>query len=539
MKVRRQESPIVFSKSAGTKAVISGSADYYGACSLENFYDASSLGLTHEDAQGWIDYVTMFKPGNFWYKDGNVGVWMYEETYDNWLDTYGIDAVRAFYHSGHGNMRSDGTFEFPLGNNWGGRSWGNSKNMIFGNETARYVFFSTCLSCRVHDGHDPIRTWHNSNRGFRMLFGFETVSVDDPSYGKFFWEEWNKGKSFSQAWLDASWRISNRQSPSVVAAGRNADDARNRLFNERKFFPDAVDRSYYWWRWYDGIGTRLATPRGDGKAITDLRVAVLDKDFNPLTSAVKSVMSDLGFSKSSLENPQTDALGNNYYGSNKQRITTTPEGFMNVCFNNHNFKNYTALPQDMAVSMAEDLVKSLNLKNVDLRPTHVYRGYACSGSPKGSGKIDDVKTVETIVDFRQYINGVPVINAGSGKVRVTLDNDGKITNLSVAVKPVKGFKVTLEGKKQPKDPNLPKTARKELLKSPQSRTKAFGKLLKGTMIEKANAAKFKGRKVKVIRDKVGYDINGSYGSLTAHREVEISYSDSLRKRLKLRLPIVE
>ena len=59
------------------------------------------------------------------------------------------------------------------------------------------------------------------------------------------------------------------------------------------------------------------------------------------------------------------------------------------------------------------------------------------------------------------------------------------------------------------------------------------------MIEKANAAKFKGRKVKVIRDKVGYDINGSYGSLTAHREVEISYSDSLRKRLKLRLPIVE
>ena len=131
------------------------------------------------------------------------------------------------------------------------------------------------------------------------------------------------------------------------------------------------------------------------------------------------------------------------------------------------------------MSMAEDLVKSLNLKNVDLRPTHVYRGYACSGSPKGSGKIDDVKTVETIVDFRQYINGAPVINAGSGKVRVTLDNDGKITNLSVAVKPVKGFKVTLEGKKQPKDPNLPKTARKELLKSPQSRTKAFRQTLEG------------------------------------------------------------
>ena len=56
---------------------------------------------------------------------------MYEETYDNWLDTYGIDAVRAFYHSGHGNMRSDGTFEFPLGNNWGGRSWGKFQEHDF------------------------------------------------------------------------------------------------------------------------------------------------------------------------------------------------------------------------------------------------------------------------------------------------------------------------------------------------------------------------------------------------------------------------
>ena len=43
-----------------------------------------------------------------------------------------------------------------------------------------------------------------------MIFGFETNSVDNPNYGRFFFEEWNKNKSFSQAWLDASWRTVSR-----------------------------------------------------------------------------------------------------------------------------------------------------------------------------------------------------------------------------------------------------------------------------------------------------------------------------------------
>ncbi len=63
------ESPIAPSKKGLASAVISGSADMYGACSIENFSSASPLSLTHEDAQGWIDYVTKFTPGNFWYRD--------------------------------------------------------------------------------------------------------------------------------------------------------------------------------------------------------------------------------------------------------------------------------------------------------------------------------------------------------------------------------------------------------------------------------------------------------------------------------------
>ena len=176
---------------------------------------------------------------------------------------------------------------------------------------------------------------------------------------------------------------------------------------------------------------------------------------------------------------------------------------------------------------------------MDLKATHVYNGYACSGSVKGSGKIDDVKTVETIIDFRQYINGVPAINAGSGKVRITIDNDGKITNAYIAVKPIKGFESSAEGKKQPIDPKVSKSTKKDLIDSSATRSRAFAAVLKNTKNEKANAVLFKDQSVKIIRDKVGYDVSGDYGSITAHREVEVSYSESLKKRLKLRLPIVE
>src|SRR5688572_9614067 len=130
------ESPIAKVKSTGRqKAVISGSSDVYGACSIERFSSASSLGLTHEDAQGWIDYVTRFTPGNFWYKDSGVQVWLYEEQYDNWQDTYGADAVIAFYYSGHGAMDGNGVFQIPLGSKWSNRDWAFSTDMKLGNET--------------------------------------------------------------------------------------------------------------------------------------------------------------------------------------------------------------------------------------------------------------------------------------------------------------------------------------------------------------------------------------------------------------------
>ena len=178
------------------------SDDVSGAFSIENFSSASALSSTHEDAEGWLAYLNRFQPSNFHYRDGGVAVWAYEEDYDNWEDTYGMDACLAVYHSGHGNMAADGTFQAPMGAHWGGLGdWAYSSRMHLGNEQANYIFWSTCLSLRVHEGHDPVRTWHGANGGFRMLFGFETTSVDRPEYGRWFWEEWNAGDSLAEPGL--------------------------------------------------------------------------------------------------------------------------------------------------------------------------------------------------------------------------------------------------------------------------------------------------------------------------------------------------
>jgi len=144
--------------------------------------------------------------------------------------------VLAVYHSGHGGMGTDGKFYAPLGYNWGGQgTTAISDRMRVGNEQVNYLFWSTCESLRVLAGHSPIRTWQPANLGFRMLFGFETTSWDDPNYGKFFWEEWKKGISLSSACLDASWTIAHDQAPSVVACGSNESETRDRVFNERYF----------------------------------------------------------------------------------------------------------------------------------------------------------------------------------------------------------------------------------------------------------------------------------------------------------------
>lgn len=404
------------------------STDYYGAFSVEKFAAASNLTYTHEDAGGWLNYVEQFQTRNFWYKDAGVAPWAYYEQYDNWQDTYGMDAVMAVYHSGHGAMDGNGVFYAAMGSDWGGLGTNAvSSNMALGNEQVRYIFWSTCFSLRVLNGHNPIRSWSKSNLGFRMLFGYETTSIDAPNYGKDFWNQWNKGKSFSQAHLDMSWYdVSTHQAPSVVACGASAAEAQNRLYNERLFSWGAVSRDYWHWRWYYAASLALAARARNHKVPERIAVAQLGIE-QVGARLVRGIIDRLPLELALPQEVAANPAGIIVLEEGGRRISIDPHGTYDAQLSEPNLESGNELLLSATLLKANDVVRQFGLDRNDITFDRVLHKYDCSGSTKGSGEIGTPRITETVVQFTQLIDGIPVIGPGEGKVAITFDNDANVT----------------------------------------------------------------------------------------------------------------
>ncbi|MDH4027903.1 MAG: DUF6345 domain-containing protein, partial [Nitrospirota bacterium] len=422
--------PLEEARKQGMKAVIGGSMDFYGANSIEHFSSASGLTYTHEDAKGFLDYPTSFagKGANFWLRDAGVKVWEYEEQYDNWQDTYGMDSVMVFYHSGHGAMDGRGVFQAPLGGKWDNRDWAFSNRMAFANEELRYLFWSTCYSLRVSGPDNPVRTWWAPNKGgLRMLFGYETTSVDDPNYGKFFWEEWKKGKTFARAFLDASWRISHSQVPVAMAVGSSQADAVNRLNSEKFFSRTPVTKGWYQWQW---IGTLPARSFSyTTKAPKKLNALVLDNThFND--ERISKIAARVGFTKRGSGTIRFDDNGNRMIRSRNIQLNVNRDGAMNIYFGKANIRNTTLLSEEKAVKTARRMISDLDFdKGIELELGHIRHRFTCGGTMKGSGMLEEPSAVETIVQFRQCYKGVESVNSDHGLITFCIDNDGSVVNV--------------------------------------------------------------------------------------------------------------
>jgi hypothetical protein len=509
------------------------SGDYYGAFSLETFASAGSLYYTHEDAGGWLNYVEQFNQRNFWYKDGNVKIWAYYEQYDNWQDTYGMDAVLAVYHSGHGGMTGDGKFHVPLGGDWGGlgtTAW--SDQMRLGNEQVRYIFWSTCLSCRVLDGHSPMRTWSPANLGFRMLFGYETGSVDNPNYGKFFWEEWNKNKSFSTAFLDASWRISHHQAPAVVACGATKDEAIDRVFNERYFYWGSVSNNWWWWRWYYAASAATAARALNQKLpseilIAELQPRVVDGGY------VNSVLArhDVGIGL-----PREVQAG-------PGGIFSIQEGDMSAAFEGDgsyelklgrpNLDNKDQISMGKAVNIAQDFVRQHGLDREGLAFDRIMFAHEGGGSEAGSGQIEGPYITETTVQFTQVINGLPVLLPGKGRVSVTVDNDGTVTSVKNSTRGID--RLTERLKNPPLAPDEERPTRD--ISDPQRLlAEAWQERMKDWIVRGRMPVQYT---IVPGTYEIGYAIKGNEAILVARNDIEVDCGDGYLKRYSVEVPLLE
>jgi hypothetical protein len=526
--------------------VRAAAANQWGAFSVETFASADPLTHTHEDAQGWLDYLDDFTPFNFWLTDANVKVWAYEEDFDAWDGTYGMDAVLAVYHSGHGVMLGDGRFAAPLGADWGGLgTWAYSDRMRLGNEQARYIWWSTCESLRVHGGHNPIRTWSPANLGFRMLFGYETVSVDDPDYGRAFWRHWNDGKSLSTAFMDASWYdISTHQAPSVVACGATAEEATDRLYNERYLTAAPASTAWWQWRWYDAapeVGSAARFEAPSELLVGRMRQPVVDERY---ANRVRAAL-DVPVMGSLRAMPSRLGAGPRFAAAEGQaRFAVESDGSYDVAFRAPNRENRTPLATSDAVRAADDFAAVTSLGVGDLTLDKVVHNYEAGGTVEGDGELTEPAITETVVQYTQRVNGVPVLSPGRGQLSVTIDNDGTVVGVRDTTREV----VELTDRRRrspgspgaPGDPGGPGGRGDEPDLSPAGlrrrlddawRTQMVAFLLRGGL--PTGYAEVPGSA------EVGYVVRGGEAVLVARREVQIDAGYGLSKRYKVEVPLAQ
>ncbi|WP_306316385.1 MULTISPECIES: DUF6345 domain-containing protein [unclassified Streptomyces] len=506
---------------------------WWGAFSIQKFVNQNPLSHTHDDAKGWLAYLQQSYDRNFWFADAGVQVWAYEETYDNWQDRYGMDAVVAVYHSGHGGMDGNGVFFAPLGGVWDGRSDAISNRMAFGNEKVNYVFWSTCNSLRVLDGHSPVRTWAGPNLGSRMIFGFETTSIDSPDYGSKFWEKWRAGQTFCDAWLNASWDIYHGQAPSVAATGATQAEAQNRLNGERFFYRDHVSDSWYAWRWYyarQGLRDPLTqAPQ------TPQIVQLAPRD----PSEEIARMGELAhFPAAALQEVQVERQGVLSASSGDRFVSTAPQAVRWVKLAEANHRNTRQLPTERAVEIARQFAQE-HAEGVELVVDGVHDLMQNSGRKDGS-QIGEPVSLQTHVTFRQAFDGVPVITPGRGEFRVALDNDGTVVQATVSTRRPTGDTRT------PASAVAPPAGRgTEAMASPGSRDprqaldeaqqRRISHLSAMAADSERSAADIEAR--LEVRDvpgslEVGYEVEGNEAYPAARKLIEIGQRDSMYKKLR-------
>jgi hypothetical protein len=393
-------------------------AHRYGAASMQTYANGQVASHTHASADGFLAYVNQFEQTSFRAKDGQVEWWQYSPTFDDWQDNYGCDSVDVFYHAGHGGTdNSTGTYSAPLGASWDDQTSLSTTRMAVGDQRLRYLFLATCEGCMVFGPNNPIRTWHPPNRGLRMVFGATGDIFDNPDYGTRFWDHWRTGVSFSQAWQDALLDAGASQQPSSTACGSSAADASSRLFSERLFAWNSVQRDWYWWRWVGNApklspGLSFVLPR----ELVFARITPRGVSHEHLLASLRAYGVEMPG-----ELPR-GPLEHVCFSDDGPRASILPGGGLAIEYHPAALQ-CSQLSEEQSAEIAQRALAGLG---DSLRLARVMPALHAGGTVAGDGTLVDPETYEHVVTFRQEVAGMQVLTPAAGEVRVHVDHDGEI-----------------------------------------------------------------------------------------------------------------
>jgi hypothetical protein len=364
-----------------------------------------------------------------------------------------------------------------------------------------------------------------------MLFGYETVSYDYADYGKYFWQEWNKGKSFSTAFLDASWHLSHRQAPSVVACGATRDEAKHRVFNERLFSWAAVSHNWWWWRWYNAAsaasGVRsLSQTLPSESLIAELEPNLVDGDY--VNRILRKHDVRISLPKEVAATPE----GVFALKEGDLMIAFEKDGSYELQLARPNIENHDQISMSKAMRIAEDFVRQHGLDQGDLIFDCIMFANEGGGSDTGSGQIEGPYVTQTVVQFTQQINGLPVLLPGKGSISVAIDNDGKVTGIKNSTRIVTGLTGRLKDTALAPEEEAPIGG---LGEPEQMLAEAWQRQMKNWVISGRLPVQYK---VVPGTYEIGYAIKGNEAVLVARNDIEVDCGQGYLKRYSLEVPII-
>jgi hypothetical protein len=291
--------------------------------------------------------------------------------------------------------------------------------MSLGDQRLRYLYLATCEGCMVFPPNSPNRTWYPCSKGLRMLFGATANIYDNADYGKNYWNHWNSGDTFSQAWQDSLLDADSGQQPSSMAAGASGQEASDRLFNERLFYGGSVSQAWFWWRWVGNAPGAQAEEKSKPAAFR-LPRKLRFPSVGPRVAdrrTVLAAMKRLGFTApASLPDGPLEGLR---VSDGQQRFAALPDGFL------VEFQPATPTRSRLSFEQAAKAADAFAVDGSELQRVAVLPAYH-TGGPANSAAVSEAELYEHIVIYRQQVHGLPVLTPGAGELRVHVNGSGDI-----------------------------------------------------------------------------------------------------------------
>ncbi|WP_238986833.1 DUF6345 domain-containing protein [Paracoccus sp. MKU1] len=504
----------------------------YGACSVETYRAAGALHAAHRDAGGFLDAVDRFATPDFWRRDGAVKSWIYDRQAVEHAPGRDMDSVRVFYHAGHGRMDEDRIFHLPMGALWTGTdACLTSERMRLGSGALRYLFWSTSQSLRVEPGFGPLYSWARANRGLRMLFGFDSICWDSGRYGANFWRHWQMGKSFSQAWLDGAWDVAPNQSPVACACAPDRDTALAMLFGERHFKAQRSTAQCWAWRWHTPVALHqreptLTEPPAEFAAV---RLVPVVED----RALAKAVLARLGLDPALVA---VDAQGAITVSHGPIRFQHHPDGRILLELEpGAPGRGLREIPPRRAlISRAQNMIRhhGFLLPGIELVFDRVSLAMSASASLLRLDEPPAQNLDEIIVQFRQAIDGIPVLTPDAGSLRLAMRPDGTVLRIESTLRRVaERMPARAHPHGLPDDP--PPPVRPEGLPTPEPQ--AISRILAQHSARLMRDLAARGAAPLSLRilpgtTEIGYGIRSNTARLVARQGIEIECVRGFRKR---------